>query len=113
MLETPAGPAHAPPFRGAEREFGGPLEPAAGLTGRALIAILRRRKLPLLVCALLIPALALIALKRVTPRYTAVGTLIYEPNQFQTARAAKYPAGRSDHRSGDVEPGRSIATACA
>ena len=77
MLETPAGPAHAPPFRGAERESGGPLEPAAGLTGRALIAILRRRKLPLLVCALVVPALALTALKRVTPRYTAVGTLIF------------------------------------
>jgi capsular exopolysaccharide synthesis family protein len=83
MLETPSGPAHAPPFRGAERESGGPLEPAGGLTGRALVSILRRRKLPLLACALLIPVLALVALKRVTPRYTAVGTLIYEPNRFK------------------------------
>ena len=85
MLETPAGPAHVPPLRGSARDAGSPIEPAIGLTGRALLGILRRRKLPLIACAVIIPALALVALKRVTPRYTAVGPLIYDPNRFKPA----------------------------
>ncbi len=52
-------------------------------SGRSLIATLRRRLLPFLACAILIPALAALALRRVTPRYTATGTLIYEPNAFK------------------------------
>ena len=52
-------------------------------SGRSLIATLRRRLLPFLACAILIPTLAGLALRRVTPRYTATGTLIYEPNAFK------------------------------
>jgi succinoglycan biosynthesis transport protein ExoP len=43
---------------------------------------LRRRKLPLLVCAIAIPLIAFVALKQVTPRYTAEGSVLYEPSQY-------------------------------
>ena len=85
MLETPAEPAHAPPLRGRRRQQGGGFELPRDSIGRALFGILRRRKLPLIACALLIPALAVVALKRVTPLYTATGTLIYDPNNFKPA----------------------------
>ncbi len=43
---------------------------------------LRRRKLPLLICAIAIPLIAFVALKQVTPRYTAEGSVLYEPSQY-------------------------------
>ncbi len=51
---------------------------------RSVLDILRRRKLPLLACAIATPLLAWIALKQVTPTYTATGTLIYEPGHYRT-----------------------------
>ena len=82
MLDTPAGTGQIGPPRG--RIPPGPVgsgEPAP--SGRALIAILRRRLWPFLACGLLIPTLVAIALHRMTPRYTATGSLIYEPNAYK------------------------------
>jgi len=45
--------------------------------------VLRRRFRALLACAVLIPALSLIALRQTTPRYTASGTVIYDPNEYK------------------------------
>ncbi|MDE2580345.1 MAG: polysaccharide biosynthesis tyrosine autokinase [Rhodospirillales bacterium] len=79
MLDTPAGPAQTAPPRG--RGSPGPDRPGEPLpSGRALIGALRRRLWPFLACALVIPALAGLALARITPRYTATGSLIYEPD---------------------------------
>ncbi len=83
MLDKPAGPAHARPLTGHGRDFDGGLETGAGLGVRAILSILRRRKTTLIACALLIPALAAVALSRMTPLYTATGALIYEPDQFK------------------------------
>ncbi len=57
-------------------------EPAT-LTGAALLAILRRRKLALLLPVLLMPLLTYIALSRITPLYTATGTLLYDPAEYK------------------------------
>ena len=46
------------------------------------VSAVRRRKLPLIVCAIAIPLIAFVALKQVTPRYTGEGSLIYEPTQY-------------------------------
>ncbi len=46
------------------------------------VSAVRRRKLPLIVCAIAIPLIAFVALKQVTPRYTAEGSLVYEPTQY-------------------------------
>jgi polysaccharide biosynthesis transport protein len=83
MLDKPAGPAHARPFAGPGRDFDGGLETGAGLGVRAILSVLRRRKATLIGCALLIPALAAVAISRMTPLYTATGVLIYEPDQFK------------------------------
>ena len=46
------------------------------------VSAIRRRKLPLIICAIAIPLIAFVALKQVTPRYTAEGSLIYEPTNY-------------------------------
>ena len=46
------------------------------------VSAVRRRKLPLIVCIIAIPLIAFVALKQMTPRYTAEGSLIYEPTQY-------------------------------
>ena len=51
---------------------------------RSLLDVLRRRKIPLLGCMVIVPLLAVSALKQVTPLYTATGTLIYEPGRYRT-----------------------------
>lgn len=51
---------------------------------RGLIEVLRRRKLPFLACLVVVPAIAALALHRVTPLYTAVGALIYEPGRYRS-----------------------------
>jgi capsular exopolysaccharide synthesis family protein len=52
------------------------------LQPKALLAALRRHRWPLLLCILTAPLLASIAVSRLVPRYTATGTLIYEPAEF-------------------------------
>lgn len=83
MLDKPAGPAHARSLAGPGRDFDGGTESGAGLGVRAIVSILRRRKATLIGCAVLIPTLAAVALMRMTPLYTATGSLIYEPDQFK------------------------------
>ena len=56
-------------------------EPPLGL----LLGALRRHWLALLLCAVAVPALSLVALHRITPRYTATGSLLYDPGDY-TAR---------------------------
>ena len=60
-----------------------PPNPAPPPSARALFAVLRRRLAAFLACATLIPTLAALALHRLPPRYTATGTLIYEPDAFK------------------------------
>jgi len=84
MLDKPAGPTHAArSFAGSGRDFDGGTEGGAGLGVRSILSILRRRKVTLIGCAVLIPTLAAIALMRMTPLYTATGSLIYEPDEFK------------------------------
>jgi capsular exopolysaccharide synthesis family protein len=51
--------------------------------GRSIACALRRRRLPLALCCIMIPLLAWVAISRTPPRYTAVGTLIYEPSEYR------------------------------
>jgi capsular exopolysaccharide synthesis family protein len=56
--------------------------PEAAAGGAALLGALRRRRLPLAACIVLIPLLALVALHQVTPLYTANGTVLYEDRGY-------------------------------
>ena len=96
MLDTPATPVGSPvdspagsPGPTAPAGARGPIaptpapggEPAPSLAG--LVATLRRRLWPFLICTVLVPTLAAVALAHLIPLYTATGTLIYEPNAYQ------------------------------
>jgi polysaccharide biosynthesis transport protein len=48
----------------------------------ALLAMLRRRKLPMVLSATLVPLLACIAITQTTPRYTGMGAVIYDPSAY-------------------------------
>src|SRR5258708_21395427 len=50
---------------------------------RATIGIFRRHLWAFLIVAGLVPACAWIAVQRTTPRYTASGSLIYEPSDYK------------------------------
>jgi capsular exopolysaccharide synthesis family protein len=50
---------------------------------RATIGIFRRHLWAFLTIALLVPACAWIAVQRTTPRYTATGSLIYDPSDYK------------------------------
>lgn len=58
-----------------------PIEPE-GLNLAALLGALRRRRMALLACLLLFPVIALVAAKTLTPRYTAVTTVMFEPTEY-------------------------------
>ena len=81
MLDSPAEIA------GAEHVPGrGPPAPAPaddGLNVRAVISVLRRRTVPLVLCIVLVPLFALVAIRQMTPRFTATGALLYEPSQYK------------------------------
>jgi succinoglycan biosynthesis transport protein ExoP len=85
MLDRPTGSATATPAPDRGRSsVGDRLDPRADpLTPRALLAALRRRRVPLLANILIWPLLAFIAIKQVTPQYTAVGALVYEPSEYK------------------------------
>lgn len=53
------------------------------MTVTALIAALRRRRWVLILCAILFPAVAFIAAKNLTPRYTASTSVLYESQSYQ------------------------------
>lgn len=82
MLDRPDVPMEAParPRRQRPRDHE---SDAPALNGAALLATLRRRKLPLLASILLCPLLAFIALTQLTPRYTASGLLLYDSSEYK------------------------------
>ena len=86
MLDRPEGSEQAPTTPPRVRpQWHAPIEthePAA-LNGAALIAILRRRRRPLLASTLLVPLLAYVAISQITPLYTATGTLIYDAAEYK------------------------------
>jgi polysaccharide biosynthesis transport protein len=66
-----------------------PIEPE-GLTVTALIGALRRRRWVLILCALLFPAVALIAAKNLTPRYTASTSVLYDQQTVEDVRGQRF-----------------------
>lgn len=50
---------------------------------RAMIGVFRRHLWPFLAIAMLVPTCALVSMQRITPRYTASGSLIYEPSEYR------------------------------
>ena len=50
---------------------------------RATIGVFRRHFLAFLIMAVLAPACAWVAIQRTTPRYTATGSLIYDPSDYK------------------------------
>ena len=83
MLESAASPEATPPSRRTAGERGLSPSGASPVPVQAILGVLRRRVRALLACAVLIPALSLIALRQTTPRYTASGTVIYDPNEYK------------------------------
>ncbi len=63
-------------------DSGGDARQVAAATLGTVVAMVRRRKWPLIVCAVAIPMIAFVALKQVTPKYTAEGSAIYEPSTY-------------------------------
>jgi succinoglycan biosynthesis transport protein ExoP len=85
MVGSPAEPVEATLDGTRRLRFPPPAsEPnaATALTFAACLAIIRRHRLPLALCILLVPTLAFVAITQVTPTYTATGTLIYDPSEF-------------------------------
>ena len=77
----PPGPAT--PGREARARVPAPLGGAdRGLALGAILAVLRRRRGAIALCALVLPALVGLALSRITPRYTATTAVIYEPSEY-------------------------------
>jgi uncharacterized protein involved in exopolysaccharide biosynthesis/Mrp family chromosome partitioning ATPase len=56
---------------------------AAAVSGAAVLAALRRRKWLLLASVLVVPLFAYVALSRITPLYTATGTLLYDASEYK------------------------------
>ena len=83
MLDSPTEAAGSMPVPGRGRGSVAPrpirTDDIADL--RAVISVLWRRKLAIFACSVLVPLLAWVALGQMTPRYTAVGTLLYDPNE--------------------------------
>ena len=90
MLDNPAdlSPASPPVSPGPSgRVMRAMPSPIAGMErgGAALAAILgvlRRRQGAILFCVLALPAVAALALTRITPRYTATAAVIYEASEY-------------------------------
>ncbi len=86
MLDRPAGSTDATPTarrdRSAQRLALEQSE-ASALNGAAVLAILRRRKWLLLASILLCPLLTVLAISQMTPRYTATGTILYDPSDYK------------------------------
>jgi succinoglycan biosynthesis transport protein ExoP len=84
MLDRPAGENDpGPPPRRAGRGLAMGYGTEEPLTGRSIACALRRRRVPLAACIILVPLLAYVAISRTPLRYTAVGTLIYEPSEYR------------------------------
>jgi succinoglycan biosynthesis transport protein ExoP len=72
--------ATASPASPSGLEFRRAMDGAPGFG--VLLAVVRRRRLPLTATTLLVPLLAWLALGQMTPRFSAVATVLYEPNAF-------------------------------
>jgi len=86
MLDRPAGTTEALTTAPRERPQGrAPTDPAdaAALNAAAVLGTLRRRKSTFLASLLLCPLLAYVAIAQFTPRYTATGTLLYDPSEYK------------------------------
>lgn len=83
MLEgTVVTPAPFAPTRAGAGEGPRPGETQAQPGFRAAGAALRRRLWPAALCAVSVPCLAAVALDRITPRYTAMGSILYAPPDY-------------------------------
>lgn len=76
---APDGGARRPP---AGYGYPPTVEPVGGLSPAALLAVLRRRKWAMILAVIFFPALALVALNQLTPRYTGTAAVIYEAQEF-------------------------------
>lgn len=85
MLDSSAEAAGASPATGRGRSANPPASIADdALAGaRAILLVLRRRRWLLLAWLVVVPALSWVALNRMTPRFTAVGALIYQPSEYK------------------------------
>jgi polysaccharide biosynthesis transport protein len=86
MLDRPAGTTRPPATSRRDRSqvrAAADAADAAALNGAAVLAILRRRKWPLLAPMLLCPLLAFVAIAQLTPRYTASGALLYDASEYK------------------------------
>lgn len=83
MLDSPTEAAGSMPVPGRGRGSVAqrPIRTDEVADLRVMLSVLWRRKLPVIACLVLVPLLAWVALGRMTPRYTATGTLLYEPNE--------------------------------
>ncbi|MDB5375470.1 MAG: Capsular exopolysaccharide family, partial [Belnapia sp.] len=84
MLDRPVDsrpPADRKPQLRTPAPVAAPIEPE-GMTVTVLLAALRRRRLVLILCALLFPIAAFVAAKQLTPRYTASATVMFEPTDY-------------------------------
>ena len=77
-------PGAALPAPAATSLVGLPPQDREVVNANAVLAILRRHRLPWLAATLLITLAGIVALHRITPLYTASGMLIYEPNQYRS-----------------------------
>lgn len=77
MLDAPTNAAGSMPGAAS-----GGFRPGAAPGLGVLLAVVRRRRLPLIATILLVPLVAWLALGRMTPRYSAAATVLYEPNAF-------------------------------
>ena len=86
MLDKPAngaGDSSAAPESGPRRP---PADLASGLSRESLagfISAIRQRRRILIAVIVLIPLCTWVALQRITPLYTATGSLIYEPGSYK------------------------------
>ncbi len=83
MLDRSSEAAGADPGRGRMVAIAAASRDEGISTLRVVLLALRRRKFVLLACILGVPLLSWVALSRVTPRYTATGSLIYAPSEFK------------------------------
>jgi len=84
MLDRPVDqrpPAERRPQMRTPAPIAAPIEPE-GMTVTALLAALRRRRMVLVLSALLFPIAAFIGAKQLTPRYSAAATVMFEPTDY-------------------------------
>ncbi|WP_291297986.1 polysaccharide biosynthesis tyrosine autokinase [Elioraea sp.] len=84
MLNQPTDIAPDGGSRRPQAGYGYPptVEPVGGLSPAALLAVLRRRKWAMILAVIFFPALAVVALNQLTPRFTGTAAVIYEAQEF-------------------------------